>query len=66
MKSISLHHSFKPSKCGLAESHQAATVGAGAQGGEILDFLAKHNLTTVVGSSQVQILSQNITMSQFH
>lgn len=55
MKKIIIHSSFKPSKCSFATNHDAVTVGAGVQGHDILSHLAKHNLTTVVGSNMVHI-----------
>ncbi|KAJ6039271.1 uncharacterized protein N7446_014019 [Penicillium canescens] len=51
MKNIRIHPSFTPAKCDSAESHDAATLGAGVQDGEIIQYLAKHNMTTVIGSS---------------
>ncbi|KAJ6012574.1 hypothetical protein N7522_002929 [Penicillium canescens] len=51
MKNIRIHPSFTPAKCDSAESHDAATLGAGVQDGEIIQYLAKYNMTTVIGSS---------------
>ncbi|KAH8429146.1 FAD-binding oxidoreductase [Aspergillus melleus] len=52
MKHIEIHRYFTPTKCRSAESpFGAAIVGAGVQDGEILQYLAKRNLTTVVGSN---------------
>jgi hypothetical protein len=53
MKQFKIHQSFKPSNCSSANSHMAATVGAGIQDGELLDQLAKRNLTAVAGTSMV-------------
>lgn len=55
MKQLKIHHSFKPSNCSSAKSHLAATVGAGIQDGELLDQLAKRNLTAVTGTNAVRI-----------
>ncbi|CAG8285049.1 unnamed protein product [Penicillium nalgiovense] len=51
MKQLKIHQSFKPSNCSSANSHMAATVGAGIQDGELLSQLAKRNLTAVAGTS---------------
>ncbi|KAJ5681673.1 uncharacterized protein N7477_001613 [Penicillium maclennaniae] len=51
MKQSKIHQSFKPSNCGTATSHMAATIGAGIQDGELLGQLAKRNLTAVAGTS---------------
>ncbi|CAI7650617.1 unnamed protein product [Penicillium viridicatum] len=51
MKQFKIHESFKPSNCSSANSHMAATIGAGVQDGELLDQLAKRNLTAVAGTS---------------
>ncbi|KAJ5250772.1 hypothetical protein N7489_001182 [Penicillium chrysogenum] len=51
MKQFKIHQSFQPSNCSSANSHMAATVGAGIQDGELLDQLAKRNLTAVAGTS---------------
>lgn len=53
MKNIRIHRSFTPAKCDSAESHDAATLGAGIQDGEIIQYLAKKNMTTVIGSNLV-------------
>jgi hypothetical protein len=55
MKQLKIHQSFKPSNCSSAKSHLAATVGAGIQDGELLDQLAKRNLTAVTGTNAVRI-----------
>jgi hypothetical protein len=49
MKSIRIHRSFKPGNCPFGDGHDAATIGAGVQDGEILRYLAKYNLTTATG-----------------
>jgi hypothetical protein len=54
MKNITIRRSFVPAECSPAESYHAATLGAGVQGGEVIQYLAKYNLTTVVGSNLVR------------
>ncbi|KAJ5361026.1 hypothetical protein N7541_001870 [Penicillium brevicompactum] len=51
MKQLKIHHRFKPSNCSSTRSHMAATVGAGVQDGELLEKLAKRNLTAVTGTN---------------
>ncbi|CAG8920191.1 unnamed protein product [Penicillium salamii] len=51
MKDIKVHQFFKASNCSSQEGHQAVTIGAGVQDGELLDQLASRNLTTVTGTS---------------
>lgn len=53
MKQFQVHQSFRPENCNSTTPHIAATVGAGIQDGELVDHLAKRNLTAVVGTSSV-------------
>lgn len=55
MKELKIHPSFQPSNCSTANSFMAATIGAGIQDGELLDQLAKKNLTAVTGTNMVCI-----------
>lgn len=63
MKQFKIHQSFQPSNCSSANSHMAATVGAGIQDGELLDQLAKRNLTAVAGTSMVRACALRFQIS---
>ncbi|CAG8195053.1 unnamed protein product [Penicillium olsonii] len=51
IKGLEIHDSFTPSDCSSHNMRRAVTIRAGIQDGELLDHLAKHDLTTVTGTS---------------